>query len=152
MTISRPHAVWDFWNPRKSWPCTLQLDTSPRAGGGFQRVGPGRSGEEPKLGAARGCLASQIPCKGEESHGPVAGLVLTDLLPVVGGLAPSHALPEGTGSHRKGLLSREPHGCSLGRILSREALWQLLSWEMLWMLFRTEISSNPGFPPSKQAH
>lgn len=115
-------------------------------------MGLGRAGEEPKLGAAQGCLASQIPCKGEESHGPVAGLVLTDLLLVVGGLAPSHALPEGTGSHRKGLLSREPDGCSLARILSREALWQLSGWEMLWMLFCTEISNNPIFPSFKQAH
>lgn len=39
---------------------------------------------------------------------PLSGLLLTDLLLVVGGLAPSHALPEGTGSHRKGLLSPEP--------------------------------------------
>lgn len=75
-------------------------------------------GEEPKLGAAQGCLAFQIRAKGEVSHGPVAGLLLTDLLLVVGGLAPSHVLPEGTGSHRKRLLSPEPDGCSLGRILS----------------------------------
>lgn len=111
VAISRPRAAWDFWNPRENCPCTLQLDTRLGAGEGLKGRDLGErclAGDEPKLGAARGCLASQIQGKGEVSHGPVAGLLLTDLLLVVGGLAPSHALPEGTGSHRKGLLSPEP--------------------------------------------
>lgn len=51
---------------------------------------------------------------------------------VVGRLAPSHALPEGTGSQRKVLLSHEP-GWSLGGILSHGPLWQLLGQKMVGM-------------------
>ena len=53
-------------------------------------------------------LAFEIPWKGKVSHGTAAGLFLTDVLLVVGGLVPSHALPEGTGSQRRVLLSPEP--------------------------------------------
>lgn len=55
-------------------------------------------------------LAVEILWKGKVSHGTAAGLLLTDALLVAGGLAPSHALPEGTGSQRNILLSHEPSG------------------------------------------
>lgn len=63
-------------------------------------------------------LTFKIPWKGKVSRGTVARLFLTDTLLVVSGLATNHALPEGTGSQRKVLLSHEPDGWSLGRILS----------------------------------
>lgn len=73
----------------------------------------------------------------------MAGLLLTDLLLVVGGLPPSHALPEGTGSHRKGLLSPEP----MAAVWAGSCHVRPCGWEMLWMLFCTEIKNNPVFPP-----
>lgn len=108
-------AVWQYPDPVQPGTSGIPGKTVPAHFSWTPDLGQGRdlgerylAGDEPKLGAARGCLASQIQGKGEVSHGPVAGLLLTDLLLVVGGLAPSHALPEGTGSHRKGLLSPEP--------------------------------------------
>lgn len=95
-------------------------------------------------------LTFEIPWKGKISHGTTAGLFLTDVLLVVGGLAPSHALPEGTGSQRKVVLSHEPDGWSLGRILSRGPCGS--SWGGRWLgcAVAPEINNNHiCSPPNK---
>lgn len=48
----------------------------------------------PIAAEARG-YSSEIPWKGKASHGTTATLFLRDVLLVGGGLAPSHAQPEG---------------------------------------------------------
>lgn len=95
-------------------------------------------------------LTFEIPWKGKTSHGTVAGLFLTDVLLVVGGLAPSHALPEGTGSQRKGSLSHEPDSWSLGRILSRGRCGS--SWGGRWSgcAIAPGINNNRIYSPSKK--
>ena len=92
-------------------------------------------------------LAFDIPWKGKTSHGTMVGLFLTDVLLVVGGLAPRHALPE-----RKVFLSHEPGGWSLSRILSRGACGS--SWGGRWLgsAFAPEINNNQYLFPLKQAH
>lgn len=154
VAISRPRAAWDFWNPRENCPCTLQLDTRLGVGEGLKGRDLGErclAGDEPKLGAARGCLASQIQGKGEVSHGPVAGLLLTDLLLVVGGLASSHACSLKAQAATERVCYLLNRWLQSGQDPVTWGLWQLLGWEMLWMPFCTDISSNSVCLPSKQA-
>lgn len=130
-----PAVMWQYPDPMQSGAAVIPGKIVPAHFSWMPDLGQGRArrgviwagGVWPERSPAsllqcRSCsrmLAFEIPWKKKVSHGTEAGLFLTDVLLVVGGLAPSHALPEGTGSQRKVLLSHEPNGWSLGTILSR---------------------------------
>lgn len=73
VTISRPHALWDFWNPRKNWPCTLQLDTSPGAGEGSNRWDLGELERSPSSVQLKDAWLPKSPARGRNHMAPWLG-------------------------------------------------------------------------------
>lgn len=111
---------------------------------------PLRRRSRSRMLASSGSSPGSFPGRGRYHMAPRPGYSSQTCCLLWVGLLQSHALPEGTGSQIKVLLSQEPSGWSLGRILSRGPCGS--SWDGRWSgcAVAPEIYNNRVCSPSSK--